>query len=43
MSVIVIVIAGTAANFGRIVSNERHNGMIGEATALYAVVVDHVT
>jgi hypothetical protein len=41
--VIVIVVTGTAANFGRFAFDNRNNRMIGQAAALNAVVIDHIT
>ena len=43
MPVIMIVITGAAANLRRLSIDQRHDGMIGDATALDAMVVDDVT
>ena len=42
MPIVVIVIASSATNFGRIAVEQRDNRMIGDAAALHAVIVNNV-
>jgi len=42
MTVIVIVITGPAADFGRFAIHQRNDGMIGNPAALYTVIVNNV-
>jgi hypothetical protein len=37
-----IVIAGPAANFGRLAIHQRDDGMVGDPAALDAVIVDYI-
>lgn len=43
MPVIVIVVAGAAANFGGVPVQQRHNGVIGQPPALDAEIVNHIS
>ncbi len=42
MPVIVIVIAGTAANLGRFSVHQGHNRVVCDAAALHAMVIDDI-
>ncbi len=42
MAVVVIVIAGPAADLRRFPIHQRNNGMVGNAAAFYAVIVNNV-
>jgi len=42
VAIIVIVITSAASDFGRLVIYERYDGMVGDAAALNAVIVDDV-
>ena len=42
MAVIVVVIAGPAANFGRSAAHQRNNGVIGNTAALNTMIVNDV-
>ncbi len=39
MPVIMIVVTSPASYFGRFTINQRHNGMVGDPAAFYAVIV----
>jgi len=42
MPVIVIAVAGAAADFGRLPVEQRHNRVVGQPAALDAEVVNHI-
>ena len=42
MTVVVIVITGPAADFCRFSINQRDDGVIGDAPAFYAMIVDDI-
>ena len=42
MAIIVVVIAGPAANFRRVPVHQRDDGMVGYPTTLHAMIVDDI-
>ena len=42
VAIIMIVVTGSAANFGRLSFHQRNDGMVGDPAALYAVIVDNI-
>ena len=42
MTIIVVVVAGPAPDLSRFSIDDRHDGVIGDAAAFYAMIVDDI-